>query len=48
MVFSLSSKLLRRGFQLSKLEVQRVQYFEDFYRIVRYSHNCGYFKFELA
>ena len=46
--FFLNMEMLRRVFKFSKLEVERVKSFEDFYPTVRYSQNCDYFEFELA
>ena len=46
--FFLNMEMLRRGFRFSKLEVQRVQSFAEFYPTVRYSQNCDDFKFELV
>ena len=46
--FFLNMEMLRRGFRFSKLELQRVQSFAEFYPTVRYSQNCDDFKFELV
>ena len=46
--FFLYMEMLRRVFQLSELEMQRVQSFQKLYPTVRYSQNCDDFEFELV